>query len=241
VWAASSVFQKGRFLWKLPRRLPYPVTINYGRPLPHTATPFEVRSAVQELLVEAWKHRQARMRPLPIAFVHAARQHPFRFAMADAQHAPVTFGSALVRAIFLARRLRKNLGGPENGRAAAAAIRAGCARQSRGAAAGQGAGESQLYCVGETLAACIRQCDIKTVVTSKSFLEKVKLTVPCETVMLEDVAATPGFGENWPPPSSPGWCRIVGCSEFWARRKKTGLDDLATVIFSSAARAIPRA
>ena len=38
----------------------------------------------------------------------------------------------------------------------------------------------------ETLASCIRQCDIKTVVTSKTFLEKVKLTVPCETVMLED-------------------------------------------------------
>ena len=72
VWGSIFSFQKGRFLWKLPRRLPYPVTINYGRPLPHTATPFEVRSAVQELLVEAWQHRKARMRPL----AHRLRRMP---------------------------------------------------------------------------------------------------------------------------------------------------------------------
>src|SRR5437773_792268 len=32
----------------------------------------------------------------------------------------------------------------------------------------------------EALASCIRQCDIQTVLTSRSFLEKVKLSMPCE-------------------------------------------------------------
>ena len=107
VWGSIFSFHKGRFLWKLPRRFPYPITVNYGQTLPPTATPFQVRSAVQELLVEAWQARKARMRPLPIAFINTARNHPLRFAMADAQNPRVSFGAALVRSIFLARRLRK--------------------------------------------------------------------------------------------------------------------------------------
>jgi len=107
VWGSIFSFHKGRFLWKLPRRFPYPITINYGKPLPPTATPFQVRSTVQELLAEAWQTRKARMRPLPIAFVNTVRNHPFRIAMADAQHVRVSFGAALVRSVFLARRLRK--------------------------------------------------------------------------------------------------------------------------------------
>ena len=42
------------------------------------------------------------------AFVRTARLHPFRFAMADAQTPKLSFGSALVRTVFLARRLEKS-------------------------------------------------------------------------------------------------------------------------------------
>jgi acyl-[acyl-carrier-protein]-phospholipid O-acyltransferase/long-chain-fatty-acid--[acyl-carrier-protein] ligase len=240
VWGSIFSFQKGRFLWKLPRRLPYPVTINYGRPLPHTATPFEVRSAVQELLVEAWKHRQARMRPLPIAFVHAARQHPFRFAMADAQHAPVTFGSALVRAIFLARRLRKIWAGQKMVGLLLPPSVPGALVNHAALLLGKVPVNLNYTVSGETLAACIRQCDIKTVVTSKSFLEKVKLTVPCETVMLEDVAATPGFGEKLAAALIAGLVPDRWLQRVLGAEKKTGLDDLATVIFSSGSTGDPK-
>src|SRR5262249_9802625 len=101
VWGSIFSFEKGRFLYKLPRRIPYPVTINFGKALPHTATPVEVRQAVQGLMAEAWTHRKPRMRPLHRAFIRTARRHPFRFAMADAQSPKVTFGSALVRTVFL--------------------------------------------------------------------------------------------------------------------------------------------
>ena len=53
------------------------------------------------------------------------------------------------------------------------------------------------YTVSEqTLASCIQQCEIKTVVTSKAFLEKVRLKVPCQLVLLEELAANPGLGEK---------------------------------------------
>jgi acyl-[acyl-carrier-protein]-phospholipid O-acyltransferase/long-chain-fatty-acid--[acyl-carrier-protein] ligase len=106
VWGSIFSFEKRRFIWKWPRRIPYPITVTFGPPMPPHATASEVREAVQELLASAWPHRREHMRPLPHAFVHSARRHAFRFAMADSQSPKVSFGSALVKAIFLARRLK---------------------------------------------------------------------------------------------------------------------------------------
>jgi len=92
----------------------------------------------------------------------------------------------------------------------------------------------------ETLASCIRQCEIKTVLTSRTFLDKVKLKVPSQAVFLEEVAAQPGSGEKlcallsaWFLP--PGWLeRSLG------REKRAALDDPATVIFSSGSTGDPK-
>jgi len=259
VWGSIFSFQKGRFLWKLPRRLPYPVTINYGRPLLHTATPFEVRSAVQELLVGAWQHRKSRMRPLPIAFVHAARKHPLRFAMADAQNPKVNFYSALVRTIFLARRLRRIWAGQRMVGILLPPSVPGALVNHAALLLGKAPVNLNYTVSEETLASCIRQCEIKTVVTSKAFLEKLKLKLPCETVMLEAViggasSASPHNQEKQDvaefrhPKSGEKLAAFLIAGlvpDRWLQRvlgaeKKTGLDDLATVIFSSGSTGDPK-
>ena len=38
VWGSIFSYQGGRFFWKLPRRLPYHVYVNFGAPLPATAS-----------------------------------------------------------------------------------------------------------------------------------------------------------------------------------------------------------
>ena len=240
VWGSIFSFEKGRFLWKLPRRLPYPITINYGKPLPPTATPFQVRSTVQELLVEAWQARKARLRPLPISFVKTARNHPFRFAMADAQNSRVSFGAALVRSIFLARRLRKIWSGQSMVGLLLPPSVPGALVNHAAMLLGKVPVNLNYTVSEETLASCIRQCDIKTVVTSKTLLDKLKLKVPGEIVLLEEAVAKPGFGEKlaaaliaWLVPDR--WMqRLLGAE------RKTHLDDLATVIFSSGSTGNPK-
>jgi 1-acyl-sn-glycerol-3-phosphate acyltransferase len=196
VWGSIFSFERGRFLWKWPRRIPYPVTVNFGKPMPAHSTPVEVRQAVQELNAEAWRHRRAQMAPLHRAFVRTARRHPFRFAMADAQTPKLKFGAALTRSVFLGRRLRAVWEGQTMVGLLLPPTVPGALVNFAALLSGK-VPVNLNYTVSEsTLASCVQQCSLKTVVTSKAFLEQIKLNVPCETVLLEEVAARPGFAEQ---------------------------------------------
>src|SRR5580692_11305924 len=78
VWGSIFSYERGRFLWKLPRRIPYPITVSFGKPMPATASAFEVREAVQELQSDSFMHHRARMKTLTRSFVRTAHTHGFR-------------------------------------------------------------------------------------------------------------------------------------------------------------------
>ena len=240
VWGSIFSFEKGRFIWKLPHRVPHPVTVSFGAPLPATATPFEVRQAVQELQSEAWPHRRRWMEPLQRKFVRGARLHPWRFAMADGRTPRVTAGAALTKTVFLARRLRRTWDGQEMVGILLPPSVDGALVNWAALLMGKVPVNLNYTVSNETLASCARQCGLKTVVTSREFLERVKLTVPAEAVFIEDIAAKPTAGEKlaafalaWTLPARL-LERAVG------RRKKVTLDDLATVIFSSGSTGDPK-
>lgn len=50
VWGSIFSFERGKFFWKWPRHVFYPVTVRFGKNLPPTATPDEVREAVESLI-----------------------------------------------------------------------------------------------------------------------------------------------------------------------------------------------
>src|SRR6185295_56950 len=76
----------------------------YGSAMPSSSTAVQVRQAVQELQTDAYREHGRRLKPLPYAFVETARRHSFRMALADG-NATMSFGTALMRTVFLANRL----------------------------------------------------------------------------------------------------------------------------------------
>jgi len=240
VWGSIFSFEKRRFVWKWPRRIPYPITVSFGPAMPPRAAASDVRQALQELLAFAWVYRRRHMQTLHRALVRSARHHPFRFAMADSQSPRASFGAALMKTIFLARRFKQAWAGQRMVGLLLPPSLSGALVNFAAMLMGKVPVNLNYTVSEQTLASCIQQCEIKTVVTSKAFLDKVKLKVPCELVLIEERAANPGLGEKlaafcmaWMLPVG-GLERALGCA------KKVELDDLATVIFSSGSTGEPK-
>jgi len=239
VWGSIFSFERGRFLWKLPRIVPYPVTVSFGRPLPSTAQPFEVRRAVQELQTAAFQNRRVRMSTLHRAFIRTAHSHPFRFAMGDKRRPRMKWGSALLSAIFLARRLGKTWAGQEMVGILLPPSVPGALVNFAAMLSGKVPVNLNYTSSDEALASCAEQCNLKTVITTKQLLDRIPLKVPGEKVLLEEIAAGHGFGERLaallmcflPAPSLER--RLSG-------GKTRTLDDLATIIFSSGSTGDPK-
>lgn len=240
VWGSIFSFAGGRFLWKFPRRIPYPVRVTFGKPLPPTTSSREVRSVVQDLGAEAFERRRRHMHTLPETFVYTARRHPLRFAMADGQRPKLNYFSALVGTLALARRLRKHWHGQEMVGILLPPSVPGALVNFAAMLAGKVPVNLNYTVSNETLASCAEQCNLKTVVTARIFLEKVKIQPPGEVIFIEDVAKDPGFGEKLAAMLAACFLPARLLVKFAGCERRASLDDIATIIFSSGSTGDPK-
>jgi len=240
VLGSPTSFQRGKMVRRFPEHLPHPVTVNFGVPMPPTATHIEVREAVQALIADAWQYRRAKMEPMPRDFVRAARRHPRRFFMADATSGKVNFGIALVKTIFLARRLKKIWRGQEMVGIFLPPSVPGALVNYAAFLCGKVPVNLNYTLSEATIAHCAQQCDLKTVITSRKFLEKIKLTPPGELIYLEDVAANPTGAEKLAAWLLAKFASFNLLKRAAGQEKEIALDDLATVIFSSGSTGEPK-
>ena len=240
VWGSIFSFAGGRFLWKFPRKIPYPVRVTFGKPLPPTASSQEVRRAVQDLGAEAFARRKKHMHTLPESFIYSARRHPWRFAMADGQRPKLSWFSALTGALVLARRLEKQWHGQEMVGILLPPSVPGALVNYAAMLMGKVPVNLNYTVSNDTLASSAQQCSLKTVITARVFLEKVKIQPPAETIFIEDVAKDAGFGERLAAALAAGLLPARAVARFAGCHRPASLDDMATIIFSSGSTGDPK-
>jgi acyl-[acyl-carrier-protein]-phospholipid O-acyltransferase/long-chain-fatty-acid--[acyl-carrier-protein] ligase len=238
VWGSIFSFKGGRFFWKWPVRVPYPVTVAFGAPLPSIATAAETRQAVQTLGCDLAIDRRPPDESLARQFVRTAKHQWRSFAMADSTTTPMTFGRVLVAAMLLSQWIRRRRSHESKIGLLLPASVGGALANIGLSLAGKVPVNLNFTAGREAMTTAIERCEIKTIVTSRRFLSKAGIEPLDGMVFLEDVMTRFGAVERLRMLATmvllPAWAinRIY--------LEPLNGDTLATVIFSSGSTGIPK-
>ncbi|HEX8204062.1 MAG TPA: MFS transporter, partial [Isosphaeraceae bacterium] len=226
----------------LPERIPLPVTVSFGAPLPPETPLHEVRRAIHDLDRQAWAQRKADRRPLHHGFIRRARRHPVRLAFADALSPRVSGIGALAGAVTLARALRPHWEGREHVGILLPSSVAAALINLAATLAGRVAVNLNFTAGRAGMESAARQAGLRTVVTSRAFLEKTKLDLPqdVEPIWLEDLAAGIGTRARLAALALAWLAPIRRLERAAGATRRPDVDDAATVIFSSGSTGEPK-
>lgn len=191
LWGSVFSFQGGKFFWKWPQRIPYPITINIGPPVANPSDAHEVRQAVIELGAHAVEERTQRMKALSRQFIRQCKRSKFRSKVVDSTGADMSGGSLLLRSLILRRLLNRHVLKPRDDEqyvgvllppvAPAVVTNAALALDRRIAV------NLNYTLKNDVMNFCLRECGIKHVLTSRKFMEKLDYQLDAEVVYLEDL------------------------------------------------------
>ena len=240
VWGSIFSFQGGKVYWKMPRHIPYPVTVSFGEPMPADSAPYEVRQGVVALGATAWEQRKHRMPTVGRAFVRTARRARRRFAFADSGGAQTNFIGALTKALFLAGRLRKPWSGSQNVGLLLPPSAGGALANLAGLMMGKTVVNLNYTLSEDGIRSCVEQCELSCVITSQKVLDKFDLDLGVPLITLEELSAEPRL-----PEKLSAWVKARLCPrglllKMVADGAAPALDDPATIIFSSGSTGEPK-
>ena len=233
LWGSVFSFEGGKFFWKWPRRVPYPVTVSFGQRQQQPSAQ-EVRQAILELGTEAAADRKNAGDLLDLRFIKSARKNWSHFAMADSSGRELSYGDALTASLLVADWMRKSRPDDEMVGVLLPPSTGGALANIGITLAGKVPVNLNFTAGREAMTAAMAQCRITTVVTSKAFLTKAKIEAIDGAVFIEDIFAQAG---KFDKVLAALRARLVPAGLLSAGKTP---DSLATVIFSSGSTGTPK-
>ena len=239
LWGSIFSFERGKFLWKWPKRVPYPVTVSFGASMPSTVSADQVRQAILELGSDAVVHSKQPDDRLDLQMIRTARRHWNKFAMANGSGRQLNFCHTITGSLLIARWINKERPSERMIGLLLPPSVGGALANAGVTIAGRASVNLNFTAGREAISSSIAQCGLRTIITSKTFLEKAKIEAPEGAVSLEDVLSkTSRFGKI----SAILMARCLPArliTSLYGQSDCTP-DSVAAVIFSSGSSGVPK-
>jgi acyl-[acyl-carrier-protein]-phospholipid O-acyltransferase/long-chain-fatty-acid--[acyl-carrier-protein] ligase len=161
-------------------------------------------------------------------------------AMADSAAEPIGFFAALLKALFIAGRLRPVWKGQEMVGIMLPPSVPGALVNHAALLLGKVPVNLNYTLSEEALASCIHQCGITKVISLEKFMARLKLKLPVDMIALEEVLKAPSSLERAKALLLACFCPARWMERVLGARRTARMDDLATVIFSSGSTGEPK-
>jgi acyl-[acyl-carrier-protein]-phospholipid O-acyltransferase / long-chain-fatty-acid--[acyl-carrier-protein] ligase len=210
------------------------VIVALGSPMYAPVSGPEIRQCVLELASEAAAMRKSAKSTLGHRLIHSARLNWFRPAIADSTKKRLKFGEMLTASILIRNWLMKEHAGEQNIGLLLPTSVAGAIANFGVTLAGRTAVNLNFTAGDRNLRSAVEQCHIRTVLTSRVFLEKTGMAPWPEMIYLENLL----------PRSSKAakiraliTARLAPVQHILGR---VGPDDIACIVFSSGSTGVPK-
>ncbi|MEW4527168.1 acyl-[ACP]--phospholipid O-acyltransferase [Maioricimonas sp. JC845] len=242
LWGSVFSYRGGRFFWKRPQKLRYPVSIHVGKPIIEPRNVHQIRQSVEQLGVEAFAMDQ-NTHNIPVRqFIRQCKRAPRQTKVADSTGMQMTGGKLLAASLATNRVLcRDVLAADEQNVGVLLPPAVGGAVANLALALGRRVAVNLNYTMtDDVIDYCTEQAGIRHVITSRRFLEKRPTTLKnVEFVFLEDLkekvtSADKAFA------ALGAFVLPASVLERMLGLHKIKPDDLLTIIFTSGSTGVPK-